>query len=270
MRAITDKDLTGDDKAEARQNTEAARLWFNGLRAINERLGVKAVYDLSATPSFLSGSGYREGTLFPWVVSDFGLVEAIESGIVKIPRVPVDDNATTPDVRFLNLWPGIKDGLPKKSRKEGTVTPDQMPGLLEGALNALYDSYAKAFAAWENSDAKKYGEPAPVFIVVCNNTTVSKMVYDYIAGWEKPLSDYQAVWVPGKLAAVLQRRPRQADRTARARSSSTPSSSSPARACPRSSRRSPRPRSRSSAPNTPAASPAGRPRTSTTGRSCAR
>jgi type III restriction enzyme len=196
---ITDKDLTGDDKAEARQNTEAARLWFNGLRAVNERLGVKAVYDLSATPSFLSGSGYREGTLFPWVVSDFGLVEAIESGIVKIPRVPVDDNATTPDVRFLNLWPGIKDGLPKKSRKEGTVTPDQMPGLLEAALNALYDSYAKAFAAWENSGAKKYGEPAPVFIIVCNNTTVSKMVYDHIAGWKKPLSDYQAVWVPGKL-----------------------------------------------------------------------
>ena len=196
---ITEKDLTGDDKAEAKQNTEAARLWFNGLRAINERLGVKAVYDLSATPSFLSGSGYREGTLFPWVVSDFGLVEAIESGIVKIPRVPVDDNATTPDVRFLNLWPGIKDGLPKKSRKEGTVTPDQMPGLLEGALNALYDSYARAFAAWDNSDAKEYGEPAPVFIVVCNNTTVSKMVYDYIAGWEKPLSDYQSVWVPGKL-----------------------------------------------------------------------
>jgi type III restriction enzyme len=197
---VTDKDLAGDDKAEAQKNTEAARLWFNGLRAINEKLGVKAVYDLSATPSFLSGSGYREGTLFPWVVSDFGLVEAIESGIVKIPRVPVDDNATTPDVRFLNLWPGIKDGLPKKSRREGTVTPDQMPGLLEGAFNALYNSYARAFAAWENSDAQKYGEPAPVFIVVCNNTTVSKMVYDYIAGWEKPLNDYQKVWVPGRLA----------------------------------------------------------------------
>ncbi len=187
-------------------NTVAARLWFNGLRAINEKLGgkgetggVKAVYDLSATPSFLSGSGYKEGTLFPWVASDFSLVEAIESGIVKIPRVPVDDNATTPNVQFLNLWPGIKDGLPKKGRKDGEVTPDQMPGLLEGALNALYDSYAKSFAAWETSDAKKYGEPAPVFIVVCNNTTVSKMVYDYIAGWEKPLSDYQKVWVSGKL-----------------------------------------------------------------------
>jgi type III restriction enzyme len=197
--AATDKDLTGDDKDEAKKNTEAARLWFNGLRAIDEKMGIKAVYDLSATPSFLSGSGYREGTLFPWVVSDFGLVEAIESGIVKIPRVPVDDNATAPDVRFLNLWPSIKDGLPKKGRREGTVTPDQLPGLLEGALNALYDSYARAFAEWENSDAKKYGEPAPVFIVVCNNTAVSKMVYDYIAGWEKPVGE-QTVWVPGKLA----------------------------------------------------------------------
>ncbi len=196
----TEKDLTGDDKAEAAKNTEAARLWFNGLRAINEKMGVKAVYDLSATPSFLSGSGYREGTLFPWVASDFGLVEAIESGIVKIPRVPVDDNAATPNVAFLNLWPGIKDGLPKKSRNAGAVTPDQLPGLLEGALTALYDSYARSYAAWDGSDAKKYGEPAPVFIVVCNNTTVSKMVYDYISGWEKPLSDYQSVWVPGKLS----------------------------------------------------------------------
>ena len=219
--AATEKDLTGDDKAEAQQNAKAARLWFNGLRAINEKLGgkgetggVKTVYDLSATPSFLSGSGYKEGTLFPWVVSDFSLVEAIESGIVKIPRVPVDDNAATPNVQFLQLWPGIKDGLPKKGRKDGAVTPDQMPGLLEGALNALYDSYAKAFAAWENSDAKKYGEPAPVFIVVCNNTTVSKMVYDYIAGWEKPLSDYQTVWVAGQAPAVLQCRVQQADRTA--------------------------------------------------------
>ena len=274
--AATEKDLTGDDKAEAQQNTKAARLWFNGLRAINEKLGgkgetggVKTVYDLSATPSFLSGSGYKEGTLFPWVASDFSLVEAIESGIVKIPRVPVDDNAATPNVQFLHLWPLIKDGLPKKGRKDGAVTPDQMPGMLEGALNALYDSYAKAFAAWENSDAKKYGEPAPVFIVVCNNTTVSKMVYDYIAGWEKPLSDYQTVWV--RASSSCSPTSSTTSRShGRARSSWTPFSSSRARACRLSSRRSPRSRSRNSATNTPAASLAARPRMSTTGRSCAR
>lgn len=80
---------------------------------------MKAIYDLSATPSFLSGSGYREGTLFPWAASDFSLIEAIESGIVKIPRVPVDDDATSVDVTFLNLWPSIGAELPKKSRRRG-------------------------------------------------------------------------------------------------------------------------------------------------------
>lgn len=195
----TEADLKGDAKAEAKENTKAARLWFNGLRAINEKLGVKAIYDLSATPSFLAGSGYREGTLFPWVVSDFGLVEAIESGIVKIPRVPVDDNGITPDVKFLNLWPYIGADLPKKSRKEGEVTPDQMPPVLEGAIRNLYDSYQKAFAAWENSEARRYGEPAPVFIVVCNNTTVSKMVYDFIAGWEKLVGHDKTELVQGEL-----------------------------------------------------------------------
>ena len=196
--AATESDLTGDDKAEAHHNTEAARLWFNGLRAIHDKLGVKAVYDLSATPFFLSGSGYKEGTLFPWVVSDFALVEAIESGIVKIPRVPVDDNATTKDVVYLNLWPNIAAGLPKKGRKDGTVTVDQMPKLLEGALGALYGSYEKSFAMWQASDAARDGEPAPVFIVVCNNTAVSKMVYDYISGYDKTVGD-TAVHVPGKL-----------------------------------------------------------------------
>ena len=272
---ITDKDLAGDDKAEAQHNTEAARLWFNGLRAISEKLGgkgegIKGVYDLSATPSFLSGSGYREGTLFPWVVSDFSLVEAIESGIVKIPRVPVDDNATTPDVRFLNLWPLIKDGLPKKSRKEGAVTPDQMPGLLEGALQALYDSYAKSFAAWETSDAKKYGSRHPSSSS-CATTPPSPR-------WSTTTSP--ATRRPSAISSCLCGCPANSSASPtsnmtsrspdRALSSSTPSSSSPAKDSAKSSRRSPPPRSRSSAPTTSAASPAARLKTSTTARSCAR
>ena len=178
--------LTAEEKAEAKANSKAARVWFTGLRAIAGKLGVKTIYDLSATPSFLSGSGYREGTLFPWVVSDFGLVEAIESGIVKIPRVPVDDNAVSVDVKYLNLWPNIADQLPKKSRKDVPV-PQNLPGLLEGALDSLYGSYDKAFRQWEGSQAAADGEPPPVFIVVCNNTTVSKMIYDYIAGWERQI-----------------------------------------------------------------------------------
>ena len=60
-------------------------------------MGLKAIYDLSATPFFLRGSGYPEGTLFPWVVSDFSLIDAIESGIVKVPRVPVSDDSMQGD-----------------------------------------------------------------------------------------------------------------------------------------------------------------------------
>ena len=70
-------------------NNEAARLWISGLEALKRKLGVTARLRSSATPFFLRGSGYREGTLFPWTVSDFSLMDAIECGIVKLPRVPV-------------------------------------------------------------------------------------------------------------------------------------------------------------------------------------
>ena len=80
--------LDADERTEARKNAEEARVWFDGLRAVREKIGIRTIFDVSATPFFLKGSGYPEGTLFPWVVSDFGLMDAIESGIVKVPRVP--------------------------------------------------------------------------------------------------------------------------------------------------------------------------------------
>ena len=58
-------ELKGDDKDEAKKNNEAARLWISGIEALKHKVGVRAVYDLSATPFFLRGSGYAEGTLFP-------------------------------------------------------------------------------------------------------------------------------------------------------------------------------------------------------------
>jgi type III restriction enzyme len=81
--------IAAEDREEAKRNTEAARLWISGLEALKRKVGVRTVFDLSATPFFLRGSGYREGTLFPWTVSDFSLMDAIECGIVKLPRIPV-------------------------------------------------------------------------------------------------------------------------------------------------------------------------------------
>ena len=77
----------------SRTRNEQARVWFRGLQAIAKHVGHQAVYDLSATPFYLKGSGYNEGYIFPWTVSDFSLMDAIESGIVKVPRIPVDDDA---------------------------------------------------------------------------------------------------------------------------------------------------------------------------------
>ena len=77
------------------------------------------MYDLSATPFYLGGSGCQEGYIFPWVVSDFSLMDAIESGIVKIPRVPVDDDvAATDQPTYLRLWDHIGDELPKRANRK--------------------------------------------------------------------------------------------------------------------------------------------------------
>jgi type III restriction enzyme len=208
--------LTGEEAREARIREEEARVWVTGLSWVAEKIGVKAVYDLSATPFFLRGSGYPEGTLYPWVVSDFSLIDAIESGVVKIPRVPIDDNAMTgTTVTYRDLWVRIRDALPKKGRRKragdghdgedagddaSSVLGPKLPAELQGALHSLYGHYEKAYRVWESSDEARYsGWTPPVFIVVCNNTMTSKLAFDYVAGHEKTLSNGAIVNVPGEL-----------------------------------------------------------------------
>jgi type III restriction enzyme len=186
--------LTGDDLEESKQREEDARVWISGIEAIKAKIGVKAIYDLSATPFFLRGSGYSEGTLFPWVVSDFSLIDSIEAGIVKVPRVPVHDDSVTGDQpTYRDLWLRIREDLPRKGRKTEDASGGGEPKLpveLQGALHSLYGNYKKYYALWEkNVEARAKGITPPVFIVVCNNTNVSKLVFDWIGGWEKQIGD---------------------------------------------------------------------------------
>ena len=202
-------DLAGDDRDEAQKNNEAARVWISGLEAVNRQLGLARVMDLSATPFFLRGSGYAEGTLFPWTMSDFSLMDAIECGIVKLPRVPVaDDSMVSAIPMYRHLWPHVKDDLPKKGRKTDAVDggAPRLPKELEGALQSLYGNYEKYQEAWTRA-AEERGEGSrltpPVFIVVCNNTNVSKLVFDWIAGWEQEVGEGDercTVVAPGNLA----------------------------------------------------------------------
>ena len=198
------KELTTEEKKEAQEANREGKIWISGLEAIRQKMGIKATYDLSATPFFLSGSGYREGDLFPWVVSDFSLIDAIESGIVKIPRVPVADNSMLGEVpTYRDLWPVIRDTLKdfrKPAKGEKTSAEPHLPAKLQGALHSLYDNYRMSYERWEqDSVARERGRTPPVFIVVCNNTTVSKVVFDYIAGYDKALPDGTVATVSGAL-----------------------------------------------------------------------
>ncbi len=195
--------LTGDDRREADKREAQARVWLSGLEAVQSRLGIRTVYDLSATPFFLRGSGHPEGTLFPWVVSDFSLVDAIEAGIVKVPRVPVaDPTATEEQPMYRDLWPLVSKDLPKAGRsKQDLPAEPKLPAELEGALHSLYGNYEAHYKTWEASaESSDRGQTPPVFIVVCNNTSVSRLVYNYVAGYAKAQDDASTVLVPGALA----------------------------------------------------------------------
>ena len=190
-------DLKGEDREEAKKNREAARLWISGLEAAGRAMGLARVIDLSATPFFLRGSGYAEGTLFPWTMSDFSLMDAIECGIVKLPRVPVADNVPGGDMpKFRNLWDHIRSDMPRKGRaKASGLDPLQIPVTLQTALEALYGHYAKTFALWQEADIPV----PPCFIVVCNNTATSKLVFDYISGFHRDNPDGSTTLVNGRL-----------------------------------------------------------------------
>jgi len=198
------------DNEEADENARAA-VWFSGLREIAMKFKLQSVYDLSATPYYLTGSGYTPYSLFPWVVSDFGLIEAIESGLVKIPFLPESDNTqelTMPVLR--NLYDHVKDELPKKGQRtqkkdaaaEGNKfieLPPRLPSLVKGALDQFYNHYVEYFNGVRKHKEEKtsiFSAP-PVFIVVCNNTGVSKEVYKYIAGYEYPDAEGNTVVVQG-------------------------------------------------------------------------
>ena len=181
--------LRGEEKDEAAKNNEAARLWISGIEALKRKVGVRAVYDLSATPFFLRGSGYREGTLFPWVVSDFSLMDAIECGIVKLPRVPVADNLPSGDMPiYRNLWQVLKErGRSCRGRARASpansIRSNSRPSFRPRSMRSTRH-YKQTFERWSAGIAVP-----PVFIVVCSNTATSKLVYEWISGFQRKNED---------------------------------------------------------------------------------
>ena len=130
-------------------------------------------------------------------MSDFSLMDAIECGIVKLPRVPVAENIPGDEMpMFRNLWENIRKDMPKKSRRQsGELDPLKLPTRLQTALQALYGHYEKTFKLWNDKGIKV----PPCFIIVCQNTAISKLVYDFISGFHRTNEDGTTTLENGRL-----------------------------------------------------------------------
>ncbi len=172
--------LNADERAER----EEATVWVSGLDKLHAACGVAFCVDLSATPFYLHGSGYPEGSPFPWIVSDFGLVDAIESGITKIPRLPAADNTGRPEPQFFKLWQHVTANLTSGERLPGgKPKPEVVYRKAEAALLTLAGQWKQRFdqviAAAPGQD-----RTPPVMIVVCDNTDIAEHFYRTISGEE--------------------------------------------------------------------------------------
>ncbi|HLV81863.1 MAG TPA: DEAD/DEAH box helicase family protein, partial [Chthonomonadaceae bacterium] len=174
--------LAGEEATEAKKEREEATVWIQGLDRLNKAVGIQCCIDLSATPFYIKGSGYPEGEPLPWIVSDFGLVDAIESGITKIPRLPVSDTTGKPDPKYFRLWRDITANLSAQERQSNRRPKPEVVWLrTEDAFQTLAGEYKKTFDAIADARDTALKAP-PVLIVVCDNTDIAELVFENISG----------------------------------------------------------------------------------------
>ncbi len=186
---------SGDSAANAQSKTaqskeekdanKIASVWFNAVRGLRDMGALGAldtndgqaspVYDFSATPMWIGRANRGQAAMFEWVASDFGLMDAIESGLVKVPRVPVEDDTAD----SATAWRRVYAKTPLKKLPHRSKDPmAQLPEPLAGALNAAAGEWQRAF------DAEAQPTPPPVLIVVANTVPNAVALYEQIAGYQ--------------------------------------------------------------------------------------
>jgi type III restriction enzyme len=162
-------------KEEKDENKRAAQ-WITGLEKIHAARRILTCIDLSATPFYIHGSGYPVGRPFPWIVSDFGLVDSIESGLVKIPQIPVDDNLGGSPPAYFHLWRWINDKLPtaEKETVRRKAKPEAVVRESEPAIVTMIGNWSKDFHEWRELGWKV----PPVLIVVTQDTNLSRLLFE--------------------------------------------------------------------------------------------
>ena len=158
---------------DLKDSAEEATVWIGGLDRLHRSRTILGCYDFSATPFTPSGKKSSEEALFGWIVSDFGLNDAIESGLVKTPRVVVRDDAV-PDAktyksRLYHIYndPDVKDDLNRRAQPE-----EPLPDLVLNAYYLLGYDWRETWRAWREAGV----QPPPVMITVCNRTETAARI----------------------------------------------------------------------------------------------
>ena len=162
-----------------------ATVWVEGLDRIHRLRGISFCVDLSATPFFLAKTGKDANRPFPWVVSEFGLTDAIESGLTKIPQLAVRDTSGDEIPGYFNIWQWIIPKLTAAERggRKGSPKPEAILKWANHPIAMLGGLWEQIRVDWEqNQDDPR----PPVFIMVCKNTKIAKVVYDWLAIDERP------------------------------------------------------------------------------------
>lgn len=169
-------------KGEEKKELEEATVWIDGLDRIHHSREILRAVDFSATPMYPGAvGGSRAWRPFEWIVSDFGLVDAIESGLVKVPRVPTDDDAGFTVPKYRNLWEHLKEVAPKRGadpEDEGTPIYDYLADI-DGPLQQLVGQWEATLEAWKQVPAEDF--VPPVLIIVCNEIKLAEVLEKYIA-----------------------------------------------------------------------------------------
>jgi type III restriction enzyme len=177
-------DLFGEEQ-EAEEFFKEATVWVDGLDRVDKLRGINFCIDLSATPYYLGRVGQATNRPFPWVVSDFGLIDAIESGLVKIPQLAVRDTTGAAIPGYFNIWHWILPQLTPAERggKKASPKPEAILKYAHHPIAMLGRLWEKEAEDWKvNRDDPR----PPVFILVCKNTQIAKVVYDWIAEGKAP------------------------------------------------------------------------------------
>ena len=165
-----------------------ATVWVEGLDRVNWNSGrgggINFCVDLSATPYFLGRIGQETNRPFPWTVSDFGLMDAIESGLVKIPQLAVRDTTGKPVAGYFNIWQYVMEKLTPGERGGKRAQPRPAAILKYAALpiQQLAGLWQEEAARWKEEGEQRW----PVFIVVCKNIKIATAIYDWLANDTRP------------------------------------------------------------------------------------